>query len=403
MNRKRQFFLATLCSFALLGNNVAVFAQSKDKKQEATAQKHIFINSDGQMTEVQSGGVWIDETSGGNRVHFATTDSGAGFVTSTGGSPQVQIVQSEFHFDSNVVKGAPYSADAVTEFVQVLGDGNRITRTSSAKIYRDGAGRTRREQALKSVGSWTVAGDNQVSISISDPVAGTQYTLNPAARTASKVTVHRVTSKSSGDKVATYTFSGNSSNITVKGESSGDQVKFVTDDNRTFILSGDGTEKAIAEVKAKQAATGGVVSGVATTGGRVMAFASDAEVNKESLGTQMIEGVMAEGTRVTFTIPAGKIGNAAPIVTVNERWYSPELQAVVMSKNSDPRSGETTYRLININRSEPDPSLFQVPSDYTIKENSFNFSGKPEEVIRMKLDAAKKQEIELKARKPNDN
>jgi hypothetical protein len=89
---------------------------------------------------------------------------------------------------------------------------------------------------------------------------------------------------------------------------------------------------------------------------------------KEQLGKQIIEGVEAEGTRTTVTIPAGEIGNERPIEIVSERWYSPELQLVVMTRNSDPRTGETTYKLTNINRAEPAKSLFEVPSDFTIKE-----------------------------------
>jgi hypothetical protein len=92
------------------------------------------------------------------------------------------------------------------------------------------------------------------------------------------------------------------------------------------------------------------------------------EVRHEDLGKQTIEGVVCEGKRTVATVPAGEIGNERPIETVSERWYSPELQVVVMSKHSDPRSGEHTYRLQNIVRSEPSPTLFQVPSDYTVKE-----------------------------------
>jgi hypothetical protein len=87
----------------------------------------------------------------------------------------------------------------------------------------------------------------------------------------------------------------------------------------------------------------------------------------ESLGKQNIEGVEAEGTRSTVTFPAGTFGNERPISIVSERWYSPELQTVVMTKHSDPRFGETNYRLTNINRSEPARTLFEVPSDYTLK------------------------------------
>jgi hypothetical protein len=95
----------------------------------------------------------------------------------------------------------------------------------------------------------------------------------------------------------------------------------------------------------------------------------------EHLGTQTIEGVSAEGTRTTTTIPAGQIGNERPIVTITERWFSPELQVTVMSTRSDPRTGTTTYKLTNINRSEPAPSLFQVPSDYTIHDAASGLRG----------------------------
>ena len=88
----------------------------------------------------------------------------------------------------------------------------------------------------------------------------------------------------------------------------------------------------------------------------------------ESLGKQIVEGVAAEGTRNTTTIPAGEIGNERPLEIVFERWYSPELQTVVMTRHSDPRFGETVYRLTNINRDEPARSLFEVPADYTVKE-----------------------------------
>jgi hypothetical protein len=79
-----------------------------------------------------------------------------------------------------------------------------------------------------------------------------------------------------------------------------------------------------------------------------------------------IEGVQAQGTRTTTTIPAGDIGNDRPINIVDERWYSPDLQMTIMTKHSDPRSGETNFALKNINRSSPPPTLFEVPSDYTV-------------------------------------
>src|SRR5262245_9620971 len=74
--------------------------------------------------------------------------------------------------ETRFVQGRPYSGEAVNEFVQVLADGNRITRSSSTKVFRDTDGRTRRE--------------TEQSISISDPVARASYVLDPARRTAVK-------------------------------------------------------------------------------------------------------------------------------------------------------------------------------------------------------------------------
>ncbi len=82
----------------------------------------------------------------------------------------------------------------------------------------------------------------------------------------------------------------------------------------------------------------------------------------------MIGGVSAQGARTTRTIPEGTIGNEKPIVVTVDRWYSPDLQMNVMIKRSDPRTGDSVFQLANIVRSEPDASLFQVPSDYAVKE-----------------------------------
>ena len=71
-----------------------------------------------------------------------------------------------------------------------------------------------------------------------------------------------------------------------------------------------------------------------------------------------------------MTIPTGQIGNEQPIQTVSERWYSPELQAVVLRKRSDPRSGDTVTRYTNISRVEPPRTLFEVPADFKINETS---------------------------------
>jgi hypothetical protein len=90
-------------------------------------------------------------------------------------------------------------------------------------------------------------------------------------------------------------------------------------------------------------------------------------VRTESLGTAAVEGVQAQGSRTILTIPAGTIGNQAAIEMVTEQWYSPDLGVIVMSRRTDPRFGETVYRLQNIVRAEPAADLFQVPSEYTVE------------------------------------
>jgi hypothetical protein len=93
-----------------------------------------------------------------------------------------------------------------------------------------------------------------------------------------------------------------------------------------------------------------------------------AGLKTEKLPPAQFEGVTAEGTRTVFVVPAGRIGNERDIEVVTERWYSPELQTVVRTRRTDPRFGEVTYRLVNIVRAEPPADLFEVPSDFTVRE-----------------------------------
>ena len=90
-------------------------------------------------------------------------------------------------------------------------------------------------------------------------------------------------------------------------------------------------------------------------------------ITVEQLGEKAVNGVMAQGTRNTRTIPAGAIGNDRDLQMVDERWFSNDLQVMIKSINSDPRFGETTYQLTHIVRAPQDPSLFQVPNDYVEK------------------------------------
>jgi hypothetical protein len=211
-----------------------------------------------------------------------------------------------------VVKGAPFSATASSETKQTLQDGSNIVRTTSSTLYRDSQGRSRREVTLSGFGPLQTSGKAHTMITIGDPVAGVHYMLDPVQKVA-----HKMTPK--GAKGGAW--------------ANGNQQAF---------------EQRMQKHMAKEEASG--------------------ELQKESLGTQSINGVNAEGTRITRIIPAGQIGNDKAIQIVFERWYSPDLQIVVKSTRTDPRFGTTTYTLTNVQRAEPAATLFTVPSDYTVKE-----------------------------------
>jgi hypothetical protein len=251
---------------------------------------------------------------------------------------------SEMSFDGKLVKGAPYSAEVITENTQTLGDGNRIVNKSTASIYRDSEGRTRREQSLRAIGPFANDGAPWQTIHISDPVAAVSYVLDPRAQVARKMPPMRFTFATS-TKASTFEYKMPPPDWTPSGPETkgGIQVE---------LRSNGAMDKKMTE------------AGVAM----VQLDKHNRNERTESLGKQDIGGVEAEGTKTTVTIPAGEIGNERPIEIVSERWYSPELQIVVMTKHSDPRIGENTYRLININRTEPERSLFEVPAGYRIEE-----------------------------------
>jgi len=211
------------------------------------------------------------------------------------------------------VKGAPFSATASSDTTQSLQDGTTIHRTTSGALYRDSQGRFRRELTLSGFGPLLTSGKARTMITIGDPVAGAHYLLDPEQKVA-----HKMTAPKSGKRGAW---------------SNGNAQAF---------------DQKMQQRVAKEEASG--------------------ELKKESLGTQAINGVNAEGTRITRTIPVGQIGNDKPIQIVFERWYSADLQIVVKSTRSDPRFGTTTYVITNVQRAEPAATLFTVPSDYTVKE-----------------------------------
>ena len=263
------------------------------------------------------------------------------------------------NFGGKTVKGAPYSAEAVTESVQTLGDGNRIVNKFTSQVYRDSEGRTRREQTLKGLGGVGTGEEPLQTIFINDPVTGVSYTLDTRSHTAHKSMPFqfRIMSKS-GKPGEGQHFEFKSAQGTGAGANVIVTTPAAPPQAGTRVPSPDVVEHFNLRT---EGGAGFVIRTKPGHGNEV----------KEQLGKQMIEGVEAEGTRTTVTIPAGEIGNERPIEIVSERWYSPELQLVVMTRHSDPRSGETTYKLTNINRTEPAKTLFEVPAGFTIREMKF--------------------------------
>jgi hypothetical protein len=199
-----------------------------------------------------------------------------------------------------VVTGKPYSASSTTEIVQTLSDGNRIVQHSSSIIYRDGEGRTRREQTFPSFDG--KAGETKIFID--DPVAKTAYVLDPHEKIA-----HTVSS------------------------------------SREVMLKLERSNDTMANVKLPK-------------------LDEQHDIVTDPLGTKNIQGVSCIGKRQTITIPAGQVGNERPIAIVTETWTSPDIEAIVESTTTDPRFGQSTYTLTNLQLKDQPVALFTLPSNY---------------------------------------
>jgi hypothetical protein len=230
---------------------------------------------------------------------------------------KIEFFSAEMAGAGEVVTAAPYTATATTESTQVLADGNRIVNKTSSFVARDSQGRTRRETDLHRIGTMQI--DSPKTVFINDPTTHTQYIFTPGGGEATKV-VRSEGNWKEGPQIIELRKTReqrlkDKTIVTVQGAHEGQQSK-----------------------------------------------ESSEQVKHEDLGTQTLEGVSAQGKRETVTIPAGEIGNERPIEIVTETWFSPELHTMVLRKHSDPRVGDSTYRLTEIKRNEPDASLFQPPA-----------------------------------------
>jgi hypothetical protein len=271
----------------------------------------------------------------------------------------------------DVVKNAPYSAEAVTESVQVLADGNRIVRKSTTLLARDRYGRTRQERRS----------ERGTIVYISDPVDGQSYALNPEHKTAVRIPraptppvpplppepprppappaapawPPDVQTPRSGAAVPPAP--PNATRPAAEVEARPGRI--------VVHKASDGTDGDDVRVEVIRAGGDGGAHAMPHMPGLSMTPRGKGETR--DLGTRDFDGVRADGRQTTHTIAAGAIGNEKPIVVATERWFSPELHVVVFAKTSDPRAGETVYRLVNVKRADPPAELFRLPDDYRVR------------------------------------
>lgn len=264
---------------------------------------------------------------------------------------------------NQVVTNAPYSADVTSTVTQVLADGTRIEQSTTGKVFRDVAGRMRREQQVIGLATLTPGSSPLSVITITDPTTRTTYTINDQARTATIQPYSQVL-QWNGNQWNTPTYFGRGIASAI-GDVTQDLVALRIRDRVSAVdLNGVVTAVALQTLRAERLPELAQGGRGARTGGPASAPATAAA--PESLGSRQMEGVPANGTRWTQTIATGQIGNDRPIVITDEVWESPELQVTVYSKHHDPRSGDVEYRLRNISRNEPAATLFQVPASYTV-------------------------------------
>jgi hypothetical protein len=268
------------------------------------------------------------------------------------GRAGLNVVALEAVDSGRPVLNAPYSADAVTEVTQTLADGNRIEQRTTAAIARDSRGRIRREQQGLALGGFVAKNDAAI-VTITDPSAGTHVVLNAEDRSVMR------------SKMLTY-----AAGARVTGVPPDVLVQRREVIRATRRPAGDGPPEAGATFElAVPPPLPGLpgLAGLAIPFGPQAMLDGGAKAETETLEPRQIEGLRAEGTKTTMTIAAGAVGNALPIEVVSERWYSPELQVVVLTRRFDPRFGETIYRLTNIVRAEPAADLFEVPADFNAR------------------------------------
>jgi hypothetical protein len=218
--------------------------------------------------------------------------------------------------DSKLVRGKPFSADTTTDSIQTLSDGNRIQQHIISKFYRDSSGRTRREQTFGNIDPSNPS-PHEVKIFVDDPVAGAAYVFDPGEKVAMRV-------------------------------------------RRSKKFLDEGQNQSIPSVRS------------------LPRLDESRDIVQQDLGTKTIDGIQCTGTQQTITIPAGQVGNDQPIAIVTETWFAPSLSVIVQSTTNDPRFGQTTYQLHNIQLGEQPLALFEPPAGYKLEGVQTSLKARPQ-------------------------
>ena len=206
----------------------------------------------------------------------------------------------------------PYTATWTQTSVQTLADGTTITRQTTTKFARDSSGRTYSEMHNQLPIGANGQQRESVFYFVNDPVVHTNMNWNSNSKQA--------------------------------------------------ILFHQPTQALVAQPALP------VARSTTSQANTQTATKPDPNFQREDLGTKNIAGVNAKGVRTTRIIPVGQIGNDQPITVVNETWRSPEYGLILMSTREDPRFGKTTREVTDFEPGDPDPSLFQAPQGYSVRD-----------------------------------
>jgi len=207
------------------------------------------------------------------------------------------------------IAGIPFSADVVQESTQVQIDGGRVVIETHGKMFRDSAGRTRSETEM----AGTTAGTGiRHYITIFDPVEQLNIRLDPQTKTAT-----------------------------------------------LFPFPASAPMPRDVELKLAHALAR-----------NPKAAQQQGLVEAQDLGPSTMQGFTVTGVRRTVPAEARQVGTEKARNVVVESWFSQELKIELQSRTDDPMLGVRTTKLVNIVNTEPDPAMFHVPADYTIKDNS---------------------------------